>query len=212
MSLPAESVRSSTDTDRSAPPVSRVARVSIRRVPPQEPPTHPWPARVSPHRNEDPEPGTPTPPPLRRQHVAAQAQRPHQPEARRPRRTAEPYQNAVGYRWRETIAPAGHAGIRLHDLRRFYASGLIAAGRDIVTAQRTLRHSSATSKLNRYSPLWPTAQDRTRLAAASIMRPAVLRFADAAADQEALSPVIWRENGPHQTLKRNSTTSPSCMT
>jgi integrase len=61
------------------------------------------------------------------------------------------------------------SGIKLHDLRHFYASGLIAAGCDVVTVQRSLGHSKATTTLNTYAHLWPTAEDRTRTAAESIM-------------------------------------------
>jgi integrase len=85
-------------------------------------------------------------------------------EARQP-----PHQNTVGYRWRTTIAAAGIAGLRLHDLRHFYASGLIAAGCDVVTAQRALGHASATTTLNTYSHLWPSAEDRTRTAAQALL-------------------------------------------
>jgi integrase len=51
-----------------------------------------------------------------------------------------------------------------HDLRHFYASGLIADGCDVVTVQRSLGHSKAPTTLNRYAHLWPTAEDRTRKA------------------------------------------------
>jgi len=61
------------------------------------------------------------------------------------------------------------SGIKLHDLRHFYASGLIAAGCDVVTVQRSLGHSKATTTLNTYAHPWPTAEDRTRKAAESIM-------------------------------------------
>jgi site-specific recombinase XerD len=54
-------------------------------------------------------------------------------------------------------------------LRHFYASGLIAAGCDVVTVQRLLGHARATTTLNTYAHLWPTAEDRTRKAAESIM-------------------------------------------
>jgi len=54
---------------------------------------------------------------------------------------------------------------RLHDLRHFYASGLIHAGCDVVTVQRALGHSSASITLTTYSHLWPDANDRTRKAA-----------------------------------------------
>jgi integrase len=80
-----------------------------------------------------------------------------------------PHQNTVGYWWRKTLRDAGVSGIKLHDLRHFYASGLIAAGCDVVTVQRSLGHAKATTTLNTYAHLWPTAEDRTRRAAESIM-------------------------------------------
>jgi len=80
-----------------------------------------------------------------------------------------PHQNTVGYWWRKALRDAGLSGIKLHDLRHFYASGLIAAGCDVVTVQRSLGHSKATTTLNTYAHLWPTAEDRTRKAAESIM-------------------------------------------
>jgi integrase len=80
-----------------------------------------------------------------------------------------PHQNTVGYRWRTTTAAAGITGLRLHDLRHFYASGLIASGCDVVTVQRALGHASATTTLNTYSHLWPSAEDRTRAAAQALL-------------------------------------------
>ena len=74
-----------------------------------------------------------------------------------------------------TKTAAGVTGIRLHDLRHFYASGLIAAGCDVVTVQRALGHASATTTLRTYAHLWPTAEDRTRAAAADLMRSATSR-------------------------------------
>jgi len=79
-----------------------------------------------------------------------------------------PHQNTVGHRWRSTLAAAGLTGYRLHDLRHFYASGLIAAGCDVVTVQRALGHAKATTTLETYSHLWPSAEDRTRAAAAML--------------------------------------------
>lgn len=79
------------------------------------------------------------------------------------------HQNSVGYWWRKTLEAAGLSGIKLHDLRHFYASGLIAAGCDVVTVQRSLGHAKATTTLDTYAHLWPTAEDRTRTAAQSIM-------------------------------------------
>ena len=63
-----------------------------------------------------------------------------------------------------------------HDLAHFHASGLNAAGCDVVTVQRG--HSRATITLETYAHRWPTAEDRTRAAAAGLIV-AVLR--DAAA-------------------------------
>jgi integrase len=74
------------------------------------------------------------------------------------------HQNSVGYLWRKAREAAG-VDYRLHDLRHFYASGLINAGCDVVTVQRALGHSNPSVTLNTYGHLWPDANDRTRQAA-----------------------------------------------
>lgn len=81
-----------------------------------------------------------------------------------------PHQNTIGYHWRKTLTKAGLEDIRLHDLRHYYASGLIAAGCDVVTVQRALGHAKATTTLSTYSHLWPDASDRTRKAAGELLR------------------------------------------
>jgi integrase len=87
--------------------------------------------------------------------------------------TGEPlHQNSVAYRWRKTLRDADLTDIRLHDLRHYYASGLIAEGCDVVTVQRALGHSKPTTTLNTYAHLWPTAEDRTRKAAETMMKSA----------------------------------------
>ncbi len=78
-----------------------------------------------------------------------------------------PHQNTVGHHWRQACRRAGVRGVTLHDLRQFYASALIAAGCDVVTMQRALGHAKATTTLSTYAHLWPTAEDRTRAAAAA---------------------------------------------
>lgn len=78
-------------------------------------------------------------------------------------------QNGAHRQWREALRAAGLSNIKLHDLRHFYASGLIAAGCDPVTVQRSLGHKSASITLNTYSHLWPKAEDRTRSAASAMM-------------------------------------------
>lgn len=81
--------------------------------------------------------------------------------------------SSAGHQWRRTRALAGLDAFTLHDLRHFYASGLIAAGCDVVTVQRALGHSSASTTLNTYSHLWMDAADRTRAAAQGLMETAV---------------------------------------
>ncbi len=78
------------------------------------------------------------------------------------------HQNTVGHQWRKACKRAGLTGLTLHDLRHFYASGLIAAGCDVVTVQRALGHAKATTTLNTYAHLRPTAEDRTRQAAGGL--------------------------------------------
>ena len=94
--------------------------------------------------------------------------------------------------WRGTLEAAGlpaplagkarskrqSAAFYLHDLRHYFASGLIAQGCDVVTVQRALGHVSATTTLGVYAHLWPTAEDRTRKAAAAMMRAALKNPAD----------------------------------
>ena len=89
-----------------------------------------------------------------------------------------PHQNTVGYWWRKTLRDAGLFGIKLHDLRHFCASGLIAQGCDVVTVQRALGHATATTTLNTYSHLWPTAEYRTRKASEAMMKSALGNLAD----------------------------------
>jgi hypothetical protein len=89
----------------------------------------------------------------------------------------------------------------LHDLRHFYASGLIVAGCDLVAVQRALGHQSAVVTLSTYGHLWPIAEDRTRAAAASLMASAT----HAATSNEGNSALL----GGDYTLNLNSTTSPS---
>ena len=89
-----------------------------------------------------------------------------------------PHRNTVGHQWRQACARAGVTGVTLHDLRHFYASRLIAAGCDVVTVQRALGHAKATTTLNTYAHLWPTAEDRTRRAAGDLLAGVLPLLAD----------------------------------
>ena len=86
--------------------------------------------------------------------------------------------SSAGHQWRQVRRAAGIGPFTLHDLRHFYASGLIASGCDVATVQRALGHSSATITLGVYSHLWPAAEDRTRAAAADLMASVLGRPAD----------------------------------
>ena len=81
--------------------------------------------------------------------------------------------NSAGNQWRQVRARAGMDDFTLHDLRHFFASGLIADGCDVVTVQHALGHSSPSITLNTYSHLWPKAEERTRAAASGLMTAAL---------------------------------------
>lgn len=80
--------------------------------------------------------------------------------------------------WDATVQRADIGKVTSHSLRHFYASGLIAAGCDVVTVQRALGHKSASITLNTYSHLWPSAEDRTRAAADGLLEDALGSPAD----------------------------------
>jgi integrase len=84
-----------------------------------------------------------------------------------------PYAGTIWHRWKAACLAAELKAVRLHDLRHFYASGLIAAGCDVVTVQRALGHHNASVTLQTYAHLWPTAEDRTRTAIAGLMASAI---------------------------------------
>jgi integrase len=85
----------------------------------------------------------------------------------------------VAYRW-QTVRERANVTYSLHNLRHFYASGLIAANCDVVTVQRALGHASASTTLNVYGHLWPDANDRTRRAAGELVDAALGTAAEAA--------------------------------
>jgi hypothetical protein len=81
------------------------------------------------------------------------------------------------------------------------------AGCDVVTVQRALGHSKATTT-NTYSHLWPSAEDKTRAAAATLAGEVLGAGADNLRAEGGGGACDLRV----YTLKRNSTTSPSDMT
>ena len=80
--------------------------------------------------------------------------------------------------WQRTVKDADVSGVRPHGLRHYFASGLIAAGCDVVTVQRALGHRSPSTTLDVYSHLWPSAEDRTRGASAALVADTIGNLAD----------------------------------
>ena len=76
----------------------------------------------------------------------------------------------MGYWFRKARKAAAVDGVTLHDLRHFFASGLIAAGCDVVTDQHALGHAKASTTVNTYSHHWPSGEARTRAAVEALTR------------------------------------------
>ncbi|MDJ1115402.1 tyrosine-type recombinase/integrase [Microbacterium dauci] len=71
------------------------------------------------------------------------------------------------------------AGFRIHDLRHYFASLLIAAGLDIKTVQARLRHASAKTTLDTYGHMWPDRDESSRAAVSAALRVPVAAATDA---------------------------------
>jgi integrase len=77
-------------------------------------------------------------------------------------RAVAPYTIETAFRKaRESIADLPE-GFRVHDLRHYFASLLIAAGLDIKTVQKRMRHSSAKTTLDVYGHMWPDKDESAR--------------------------------------------------
>jgi len=58
---------------------------------------------------------------------------------------------------------------RIHDLRHYFASLLIASGLDVKVVQARLRHASAKTTLDTYSHLWPDRDESSRAAVSAVL-------------------------------------------
>ncbi|AVH59732.1 MULTISPECIES: tyrosine-type recombinase/integrase [Streptomyces] len=72
--------------------------------------------------------------------------------------------------------------LTLHGLRDFYASALIKARENVKTVQVRLGHSKPSITLDKYTGLWPTAEDTTASAIESILGVAAAPVEDATAE------------------------------
>lgn len=95
--------------------------------------------------------------------------------------------NSAADRWRQVREASRIGEFTLHDLRHFYASGLIADGCDVVTVQRALGHALPSITLNTYSHLWPTAEDKTRTAGSRLIAAVLGDSADSPRTAESTS-------------------------
>ena len=84
-------------------------------------------------------------------------------------RSVAPYTIEMAFRAaRETVLGLPD-GFRIHDLRHYFASLLIAAGLDIKTVQARLRHASAKTTLDTYGHMWPDRDESSRAAVAAAL-------------------------------------------
>jgi integrase len=79
-------------------------------------------------------------------------------------RPVAPYTIETAFRSARATVQGLPEGFRIHDLRHYYASLLIAAGLDIKTVQARLRHASAKTTLDTYGHMWPDKDESARAA------------------------------------------------
>ena len=69
--------------------------------------------------------------------------------------------SAVDYMWRNARKTAG-VDYRLHDLRHYFASGLIRAGIQAPDVKEAMGHQSIETTYSTYLHLWPNSSERIR--------------------------------------------------
>lgn len=69
-------------------------------------------------------------------------------------------------------------GFRVHDLRHYFASLLIAGGLDVKVVQARLRHASAKTTLDVYGHMWPDKDEFARAAVAAVFTDRLATRAD----------------------------------
>jgi integrase len=83
--------------------------------------------------------------------------------------------------WKRQAARAGFAGVRLHDLRHFFASTALAAGLSVAEVAELLGHSRPSITADMYAHPLETTPARARAAVASVWRARHERVTDAGA-------------------------------
>lgn len=84
-------------------------------------------------------------------------------------RPVAPYTIETAFRVARATVEGLPAGFRIHDLRHYFASLLIASGLDVKVVQSRLRHSSAKTTLDTYSHMWPDKDESARAAVGDVL-------------------------------------------
>ncbi|MGV2952067.1 site-specific integrase [Glutamicibacter sp. AGC46] len=84
-------------------------------------------------------------------------------------RPAAPYTIEARFRTARATVEGLPENFRIHDLRHFFASFLIASGEDIKKVQSAMRHASAKTTLDVYGHLMEDAKESTRSAVAGAL-------------------------------------------
>lgn len=84
-------------------------------------------------------------------------------------RAVTPYTIEAAFRLARAQVEGIPEGFRIHDLRHYFASLLIAAGLDIKTVQTRLRHASAKTTLDTYGHMWPDKDESARAAVSAVL-------------------------------------------
>lgn len=84
-------------------------------------------------------------------------------------RPVAPYTIETAWRAARVTVVGLPDGFRIHDLRHYYASLLIASGLDVKVVQTRLRHASAKTTLDTYGHIWPDTDESARAAVGSIL-------------------------------------------
>jgi integrase len=79
-------------------------------------------------------------------------------------------------------------GIRIHDLRHYFASLLIASGLDVKVIQARHRHASANTTLYVYPHMWPDKDESARAAVAAVFTARADALADSLRTREESTP------------------------
>lgn len=93
-------------------------------------------------------------------------------------RPVAPYTIETAFRKARATIEGLPEGFRIHDLRHYFASMLIASGLDVKVVQTRLRHSSAKTTLDTYGHMWPETEESARAAVAAVFADRAKALAD----------------------------------